>query len=454
MKRKTAKRLRIGIALLIVIILAGGFFYMNPILPIITGYSAKNLASGLFVAGRTRESLENTDLNFSFIKFNRNKVDFEKKEVTSSFLWHRSKAIYIDDFGCALVNDYTKEEMLNRPYQKVKILPENPDTIPWPAGDLVADTIPPGVNLQKLNSAISKAFADTIPYKGTFAVMVVYKGQPVVEKYKTGLSKQNLFLSWSMAKSFTNALTGILVKEGKIDINQPVGFEEWQKDERKNITINNLMHMNSGLDWNEDYGNQSDVNNMLHKEGDFGTFALNKNLVSPIGSDWLYSSGSSNIVSLIIRKTIGNDREYYSFPETALFNRIGMRSAIFEVDASGTFVGSSYIYATMRDYARFGLLYLNQGNWLGEQILPEGWVEYSATEANGSDGQYGAFFWINKSGIFYPDVPRDMFCCRGHDGQYIYIIPSKQLVVVRTGFSKKGSFDLNLFLSEITDSFE
>lgn len=454
MKRKTAKRITIGIAILIVLILAGGFLYMNPIVPIITGYSAKNLASGVFVAGRTQESMENTDLNFSFIKFNKNKVDAEKKEVVSRFLWHRSKAIYIDGFGCSLVNDFKKDEILNRPYRKAGIVPENPDTIPWPAGDLVADSIPAGVNMDKLNSAISKAFSDTIPHKGTFAVMVVYKGQPIIEKFKAGLSSRNLFLSWSMAKSFTNALTGILVKDGKIDINKPVGFPEWQNDDRKNITIRNLMNMNSGLAWNEDYGNQSDVNNMLHKEGDFGTFTLQKNIVHPIGTKWEYSSGTTNIVSLIIRQTLGNDSEYYTFPRKALFNKIGMRSAVFEVDASGTFVGSSYLYATMRDYARFGLLYLNRGNWLGEQLLPEGWTEFSATEANGSDGQYGAFFWINKSGIFYPDVPRDMYCCRGHDGQYIYIIPSKQLVVVRTGFSKKGTFDLNEFLSEITDSFE
>jgi len=454
MKRNVVKRIWISIALVILLILVAGFFYMNPIIPIITGYSAKNLASGIFVAGRTQESLENVDLNFSFIKFNKNKVDQEKKEVTSRFLWHRSRAVYIDGFGCTLVNGYTKDEILNRSYRKVKILPENPDTIGWPAGDRVADSIPAGVNMAMLSSAVSKAFADTIPHKGTFAVMVVYKGQPLVEKYKTGLSSKNRFLSWSMAKSITNALTGILVKEGKIDINKPIGFPEWQKDDRRNITINNLLNMNSGLEWNEDYGNQSDVNNMLHKEGDFGTFTLNKSLVFPVGTTWVYSSGTTNLVSLIIRKTLGDDGEYNVFPRTALFNKIGMTSAIMEVDASGTFVGSSYVYATMRDYARFGLLYLNRGNWLGEQILPEGWADYSVTEATGSDGQYGAFFWINKSGIRFPDVPRDLFYCSGHDGQYIFIIPSKQLVVVRTGFSKEGMFDVNEFLSDICKSFE
>lgn len=439
---------------IVIVILSGIYFYMNPLLPIITGYSAKNLASGVFVAGRSQESIEKEDLNFSFIKYNHNKIDLVQKEVKSTFLWKTSTAVYVDGLGCSLVNDVKKKEMLTRPFHPVEILSANPDTIPWPMGDLVSDTIPAGVNTEKLDAALEQAFLDTIPFKGTFAVTVVYKGQIIAEKYRSDMNPSTKFLSWSMAKSFTNALIGILSKEGKIDINKPVGFKEWQNDNRKNITINNLMQMNSGLEWNEDYGNSSDVNNMLHKEGDMGKFTIEKPLLFPIDSVWNYSSGSTNIVSLIIRKTIGNDAEYYAFPRESLFNKIGMRSAVWEVDASGTFVGSSYIYATMRDFARFGLLYLNNGNWLGEQILPEGWVDYTRTEANGSDGKYGAFFWLNKSGVFYPDVPRDMYCCRGHNGQYIYIIPSKNLVVVRTGFSKKGTFDLNRFLSSIVNSVD
>ena len=253
-----------------------------------------------------------------------------------------------------------------------------------------------------------------------------------------------------MAKSYTNALVAMLVKEGKLDINQPIGFPEWKADGRNGITINHLMHMNSGLDWNEDYGNNSDVNIMLHKIGDMAQYTIDKKLLYKPDSVWVYSSGSTNIVSKIIRSKFNTDSAYYTFPYKSLFEKIGMHSAIWEVDASGTYVGSSYIYATMRDYARFGLLYLNDGCWLGERLLPEGWVDYTRKTANGSEGKYGAFFWLNYSGIDYPDVPRDMYCCRGHDGQYIYIIPSKQLVVVRTGFSKKGMFDYNAFLKNIT----
>ncbi|HBG56516.1 MAG TPA: serine hydrolase [Porphyromonadaceae bacterium] len=448
------KRIRIIITVLILSILLGGVLYINPLLPIITGYAAKNLSSGLFVANRTQESMEATDLNFSFIRFVKNSVDTRSKSVRSRFLWHTSHTTFVNGYGSILVNDYPVNDIQARPYPVVPVLPEQPDTIAWPMGNLIADTIPSGVDMQKLNLAMEQAFADTIPYKGTFAVMVVYRGQPVAEKYAEGLGPENRFLSWSMAKSFTNALTGILAKEGRLDIYAPAHVEEWQSDERRSISIHNLMQMNSGLKWNEDYGNSSDVNNMLHKEGDMARFASSKPLEYPPGSVFEYSSGSTNIVSYLLRRAIGNDAEYYAFPREKLFNKIGMRSAVFEVDASGTFVGASYLYASLRDYARFGLLYLNNGNWLGEQILPENWVEYTTTAATGSDGIYGAFFWLNKAGTDYPDVPRDMYSCNGHDGQFIYIIPSKELVIVRTGFSQKDEFDQNGFVAAIVDAIQ
>ncbi|KAF5062811.1 Beta-lactamase [anaerobic digester metagenome] len=448
------KRVRIIIAVLILLMLLGGVLYINPLLPIITGYAAKNLSSGIFLANRTQESMEATDLNFSFIRFVKNRVDSRSKTVKSHFLWHTSRTTFVNGYGNILVNDYPLSDIQERPYPVVPVLPENPDTIAWPMGDLIVDTIPSGIDMQQLNLAVEQAFADTVPYKGTFAVMVVCQGQPVAEKYADEFSTETLFLSWSMAKSFINALAGILVKEGKLDIYASAGMDEWKNDERRNITIHHLMQMNSGLEWNEDYGNSSDVNNMLHKEGDMARFASSKPLEYSPGSVFEYSSGSTNIVSYLMRKAIGDDAEYFAFPREQLFNKIGMRSAVFEVDASGTFVGSSYLYASLRDYARFGLLYLNNGNWQGEQILPENWVAYSTTAANGSDRSYGAFFWLNQAGIDYPDVPRDMFSCRGHDGQFIYIIPSKELVIVRTGFSKNGEFDHNGFVAGIVDAIK
>ena len=146
------------------------------------------------------------------------------------------------------MNDYTVGDIQARPYPIVPHLPEHPDTIAWPMGDLIADTIPSGIDLQQLNMAMEQAFVDTIPYKGTFAVMVTYKGQPVAERYAEGFGPENRFLIWSMAKSFTNALTGIMVKEGKLELDAPADIEEWQQDERRQITIRHLMQMNNA--WN------------------------------------------------------------------------------------------------------------------------------------------------------------------------------------------------------------
>lgn len=435
------------------LILLGGGFYLNQLMPLITGYAAKNLASGIFVAGRTQESLENEDLRFSVIQYTSNTVDFEKKEVTSRFLWGESKAVYLDGFGCTLVKDYSEEEIKSRNYPILSSLPENPDTIAWPMGDLLPDTVPPGIDLSKLNEVISEVMADSLPYKGTFALMVVYKGQPVAEVYRKDFDPHTRFLSWSMAKSITSTLIGLRVKEGKIDIHQPLNIPEWQQDDRREITMENLLHMNSGLRWNEGYGNLSDVTVMLHKEGDMGSYTAQKSLEYPAGTSWKYSSGTTNLASLILRRSFPSDVDYYRYPRQALFNKTGMKSAVFEVDASGTFVGSSYLYATMRDYARFALLYLNQGNWLGEQLLPSDWITYTVSPATGSDGKYGAFFWLNLSGD-QPDAPKDTYMCKGHDGQYIFIIPSRQLVVIRTGFSKKGEFDTNLMLKGILESLE
>lgn len=447
MKRKIIPSLII----LLLLTVTGGMYYIHLLTPIITGYAAKNLASDVFVGNRTKESVESTDLNFSLIKFTRNTVDFKKKEVTSRFLWAKSKAIYIEGFGCTLLRGENEETIRNRPYTIVPQPDINPLLTSWPMGDKLSDTIPGGIDLQKLNNVIDKALKDTAGNRGTFAVAVAYKNQLVAERYHSGFSQKNRFLSWSMAKSFTNALVGIMVRKGLMKVTEKAEIPEWKQDKRSGITIENLLHMNSGLKWNEDYGNISNVTVMLHETGNTAAFAYGKPRIARPDSLWVYSSGTTNIVSYLIRKKLGNDADYYAFPRKELFNLIGMRSAIFETDASGTFVGSSYLYATMRDYVRFGLLYLNKGNWLGNQILPKAWTDFSSQPANGSEGKYGAFFWLNRSGE-YADVPKDMFMCKGHDGQFIYIIPSLELVVVRTGFSKKEDFNFQRFLAGIVAS--
>jgi CubicO group peptidase (beta-lactamase class C family) len=210
------------------------------------------------------------------------------------------------------------------------------------------------------------------------------------------------------------------------------------------------MQMQSGLKWNEDYGNRSDVTLMLHCESDMGHFAMDRPMAYPAGTHWYYSSGATNIVSYLIRKNFSNDSLYYVFANNQLFNKIGAPDAVLEVDPTGTRIGSSYLYATARDYARFGLLFENDGVFNGERILPDGWVKYTNTVASASKGIYGSFFWLNR-GRSLPSAPEDMYACDGHDGQHIYILPTQELVVVVLGYSptSRGGMDTDRLLKDI-----
>ncbi len=437
---------------LLILVLAGiltAALYINSLMPIITGYAAKNLASDVFISGRTKEDVEKTDLNFSFIKLARNDIDFEHKTVTSHFLWGKSRAICRDGFGVTLVRDVPEEVLKKIKYPSGTEPDYLQDTLAWPVGNVVPD-ISTGINRTALKE-ISDNLISRNAYKGNaFAFLVLHNGIPVAEAYKPQFNSRTRFLSWSMAKSFINALVGIMVKQGRVDIHQPVQIPEWKNDERSRITLNDLMQMQSGLRWNEDYGNKSDVTLMLHCEKDMAHFAYEKPEDQAEGKKWYYSSGTTNIVSYIIRKTIGVDSLYYRFAETELFNKIGMPDAVFEVDPSGTMVGSSYLYATARDYARFGMLYLNDGVFNGERILPEGWVKFTSEPASDSKGEYGSFFWLNR-GRKLASAPEDMISCQGHDGQRIYIMPSQKLVVVVLGYSptSKGGMDFDRLLKDI-----
>ncbi len=431
--------------------------YVSKRLPVATGYSAKYLCSSYFVSHRNQDSIENADLNFSIIKYAHNKINEQEKSVTSKILgMAKAKAIYINGRGCILVKGKSEEEIrkINTPITSNIINADNKSAL-WPNGDKVEAQLPQNIDKTKLEIAVEKAFDDSKREKkrNTRAVVVVYNNQIIAEKYSNGFHKDMPLIGWSMSKSITNALAGILVKQGKLDINKAVDIKEWQNDSRKEITLNNLLQMSSGLEWNEGYGSLTDVVKMLYKSGDFYQYTIDKPKQVKPDSIWYYSSGTTNIVTGIIRKTIANNKEYIEFPKKALFDKIGMQSAIFEPDASGNYVGSSYVYATPRDWARFGLLYLNNGNWNGEQILPEWWVEYTKTPNLKSNGLYGAFFWLNKSKVLR-DVPDDTYACYGFQEQRVFIIPSKKLVIVRMGLCDDGDFDFNEFLSEIIKSIQ
>ena len=337
---KTKRILGIGGAVLAAAVL-GGCFYLNTLMPIITGYAAKNLASAVFVSGRDQADVEALDLHFSFIKFDRNKVDFENKTVTSRFLWAKATAVYRDGYGVTLLRGKDKKNFLAGHY-------------PLPKDSGYEDYLRPGdPDLTARLEPVAKALVDDHAYNGhPFAFVVLHKGEVVAERYDMGITPETQLLSWSMGKSFTNALVGIMAGDGMVDIHAPMDIPQWQQDGRKAITLSDLMQMQSGLQWNENYGNRSDVNLMLHRETDMGAYAMDKPLEHDPGTYWYYSSGSTNIVMRYLRGKFPSDEAFLSYMRERLFAPL----AISKVDSlkqfgpeenqlfDGTAIQARYLY--------------------------------------------------------------------------------------------------------------
>ena len=265
----------------------------------------------------------------------------------------------------------------------------------------------------------------------TLAVVVQHRGEVVAEAYADGVKADTTLISWSMAKSITHALVGMAQMDGLLDVQAPTGIAQWQNDDRKHITLQHLLEMRSGLAWIEDYveGNESDVIEMLFGAGkdDHAAYAINQQLSSTPGSEWYYSSGTTNIVSRLLGDALGD--KTHAFIQTRLFDAIGMSSATAQFDAAGTFVGSSYVYATARDFAKFGELYLRDGMCGTKRILPVGWVNHARAQTVIDDetGQgYGAHWWTQ------PAEPRSLVAS-GYEGQQILVLPERDLVIVRLG---------------------
>jgi hypothetical protein len=380
----------------------------------------------------------------------------------------KKQAVYREGFGCTLLSGFTKDEILSQPSQLPPSLPENPESVPWPTGDkIIPSKIPPNVDMQLIQRALDEAFSEPDPeqLRRTRAVVVVYDGHLVAERYSPGITKDTPLIGWSMTKSVTSALVGILVGQGRLSIEEPAPVPEWKEpgDPRRAITLDHLLRMSSGLKFLEEYEDNpaSDVNIMLFLKPDAAAYAASMPAEVSPDEKWSYSSGTTNIISRIIRHSLGSQAEYAAFPRKALFNRIGMRSAVMEMDASGTYVGSSFMYATARDWARFGLLYLQDGIWEGERILPKGWVEYSTTPTpKAPNGQYGAHFWLNRGhpenpeGRLFPQLPTDLFLAWGYHEQQTVVLPSRKLVVVRLGMTPQGSWGLESLVMDVLKAIE
>jgi len=449
MQKKNLKKLLWLIPFLLII---GAIWYIWPRLPIITAFASKGMCSSVFLAEKKPERVAAEDLSFFPISLANNEVDYEEKSVTSTvFGLAKRKAIFREGAGAVIVLRSSEEELRRIGFK----LPEpgySQDTIPWPKGDVLPDSLPRGVNYTRLNEFLDTCFdaPGTEPYKKTLGIALVYDGHLIAEKYLDGYDYTTPFHGWSMTKSVTGAWAGLLADRGMLNLTEPAGIDDWQDDPRQDITVRNIIQMCSGLGWYEDYFTISDATVMLMQNEDMLSAVTDNELSYPPGTHWNYSSGDANLLSGIIRNTIHNDEKYHRGVYEDLLYRLGMLNTQLETDANGLFVASSYSYGSTRDWARFGLLFLNDGIFAGDTILPESWVNFMRTPAIASGGKYAGTFWLkeSKDENALTDAPADIFFADGFLGQRIYIIPSKKLVAVRLGYGY-SNFNLNNFLKEV-----
>jgi CubicO group peptidase (beta-lactamase class C family) len=361
-------------------------------------------------------------------------VDREARTVRASLLGMFGSALAVarDGAGCAAVPDGDMAAAALA-------------TVPPPAGDAGQGVWPDGETVQPSQDPAVSAILDdpAMTGPGMRAVVVVQNGRIVGERYGEGFAETTPLIGWSMTKTVTAAIIGTLVRDGKLALDANGLFDPWKADGRNAITLADLMAMSSGLGFNEDYGDVTDVTRMLYLEPDMAAFAADKPLVHEIGKTFSYSSGTTVMLSRIWQNAAGADA--LAWPRRELFDRLGMRSAVLEADARGTFVGSSYLYTTGRDWARFGQLLLQDGVWNGQPILPAGYAQMMRTPSAAAPQEYTkGQMWLNGPSAGTPegedpdagfDLPADAVWALGHDGQSMAIIPSKQMVVVRLGLT-------------------
>jgi CubicO group peptidase (beta-lactamase class C family) len=314
-------------------------------------------------------------------------------------------------------------------------LPPQPAGMPWPTEEWPEAAPGPDVDAAALTAVADAAFAPTAPatHGETLALLAVHRGRLVLERYAPGKGAADTFPSWSVAKSILHAVTGPLIADGRLALDAPAPVPAWDGDPRGAITLDHLLRMVDGLDFVEHYepDGRSDVVDMLFRAGreDVAGYAIARPLAHPPGTYWSYSSGTSNIVAAIAGGAVGGGRAgMEAHLRDALFAPIGMRSARPRFDPAGTFIGSSFVFATARDFARFGLLYLRDGVWDGRRVLPPGWVDQARTPTPASFGRYGAHWWLALDGT-------GIFTANGYQGQYVVVDPGRDLVLVRLGVS-------------------
>ena len=450
---------RIGGVLALLVIVLALLLWLKPpaLLRVGANYSAKIVCSNVFLARRDPDEVLRVDVQapgISILKYMRVSVDRARGIVRAGFLGFVGDGLaqYRLNKGCTVMPDgkldapaaaeLQAQSRIDRPAPPAAF-----DSAPWPDGATVETT-------QAIDALISEP---ALAGPGARAIVVVDHGRIVGEYYAPGFPPDTPLLGWSMTKTVMAGVIGMLIKDGKLSLAQ-AGF--WPgEDGREKIRLKDLLAMSSGLRWNEAYGAVSDVTSMLYLQPDMAGFARSQPLAHPPGEEWLYSSGTAVILASIAQQAIAQgavasgaqalgqpkpQQDLGTFIKARLFNPVGISTATIEPDEHDTLVGSSYMYATARDWARYGLFLLQDGVWQGEELLPPGYVTMMATPVEASRGQYGmgqTWLWgsdavtpgVNPDAAF--GIPPDTFWMSGHDGQSVCIIKSRQLVIVRLGLT-------------------
>ncbi|WP_269930409.1 serine hydrolase domain-containing protein [Aminobacter sp. HY435] len=419
--------------------LAAWLYFAPPaLIRVGSGYAAKIVCSNVFVAGRDAKQVLADDVQapgHPLLRLMSVTVDESAGTVRAGLfgVFGKGLAIAQQGAGCTAVPD---GDIAAARLAAVPAAPAaNTDAL-WPEGEKVDASQDPAI-VAVLDDA-------GLAGPGMRAVVVVHNGRIIGERYGEGFSAATPLLGWSMTKTVTAAIIGTLVGDGKMSVDRTGLFEPWKADGRAAISLADLMAMSSGLEFNEDYGDVTDVTRMLYLEPDMAGFAEAKPLAQDVGKVFSYSSGTTLLLSRLWQDAVGDPAAALAVPREKLFGPLGMTSAVLEADARGTFAGSSYMYATGHDWARFGQFLLQDGVWNGARILPEGYVGWMR-EAAPADGQYGrGQLWLRGPEGGTPegqnpdtgfDLPGDAFWMQGHDGQTVAIVPSANLVVVRLGLT-------------------
>ena len=425
--RKTAGIARIAAAVILalLIVLCLWLVFLPPnLLRVGSGYAAKIVCSNVFLAGRDPDEVLAIDVQapgHPLLRLMRVHVDYREKQVEAALLGFiaANRAVYREGAGCSVTPD---GEIVHLPLPPAgaEPAPEGPDF--WLQGE---ETKPD----QAVEDLLSD---DTLAGPGMRAIVVVRNGQIVGEAYGEGFSAVTPLLGWSMTKTVNAAIIGRLIREERISLDETGLLQPWRDDQRKAISLADLLAMEDGLVSDEGYGAVTDVTRMLYLEPDMAGFAADAPLAALPGTRFNYSSATAVLLSRIWMDRLESDEAALAYPRRALFDPLGMQSALMETDARGTFVGSSYMYATARDWARFALFLLRDGTWLGRRLLPEGFVAMMSEPNATSGGRYSKMqTWLaGRDGL-----PADAFFMQGHDGQTIAIIPSLDLAVVRLGLT-------------------